>query len=99
MRKQQQKTKEQNESMKSWGQKLYMVQTKVHGSGRAVTLSEAQLGGHGHALQTKRTRPVSGENSPPWSRAFESLCIAAAACAFAWASFWIAACDQMRGAE
>ena len=88
--------------MKSWGQKLYMVQTKVKymvQGGRAVTLSEAQLGGHGHALQTKRTRPVSGENSPPWSRAFESLCIAAAACAFAWASFWIAACDQMRGAE
>lgn len=95
MRKQQQKTKEQNETcMKSWGQKLYMVQTKVKymvQGGRAVTLSEAQLGGHGHALQTK--------NSAPWSRAFESLCIAAAACAFAWASFSIAACDQMRGAE
>ena len=58
---------------------------------RAWIPIEVQLGGHGHALQTK--------NSAPWSRAFESLCIAAAACAFAWASFSIAACDQMRGAE
>jgi hypothetical protein len=52
-----------------------------------------------NVLQTKRTRPVSGANSPSWSRAFESLSIAAAACAFAWASFCIAACDEMRGAE